>query len=677
LILAMNKKLNMIANTTDVIRKPDDHILQQRGCRRKRICSFHHASPVVSTTIPKDICVDVEVYSQHMKNSLLDRSKRNMNCQQSKYISLFSLLVLLSVVHTVQCSSSQTNVFQLSTSIRSGLHSALSLHSPCLFGLTTKRKTHRSESCLRFQTESSRFVNGKASEKHSQVIQQATSQRNDNEFGCEATEVDDEMSVVQSAFNRITNDDDYWRLKSEQSALLRTMKTITHPSTKAEKQTNIYEDEIQHLESMVGSVQYNCIPVSATASISNASRRKQGASSYRSTVIQQGVEFDEKINDIETVELTSSTPLVQTPKVLNTLKIIHPELRAGAAAALVAAASRPLVFWENMVCGAISRSVAQTLMHPANTMKTILQNSKTGSGVTIGKLIRPESIFTLTRGAGANFLLSVPHGAVNFAVLEFVRRNLGHLVEKNEFMAKNQKKFSAGLDFVSSALATITCSVVSTPQMMIMDNIMVGNYPNLVSAVRGLAKNRGIEGFYLGWWPGLAGKIPSYALTWTIFQQLKLFRDAISDKPVRNIENSIMGCIASAATVTIMIPMDTIKTRLVTQAGIAGGGQAYKGIIDCGVRVFKEEGMSAFYRGLPPRLISVVPMIGIQFGVYEFMKRQMLQRKVEVKRIELLKQASAGKDYGTNVVLEHALMEVAASPDNPYPAPQFTTPLIK
>ena len=27
--------------------------------------------------------------------------------------------------------------------------------------------------------------------------------------------------------------------------------------------------------------------------------------------------------------------------------------------------------------------------------------------------------------------------------------------------------------------------------------------------------------------------------------------------------------------------------------------------------------------------------------------------------------------------LEHALMEVAASPDNPYPAPQFTTPLIK
>jgi hypothetical protein len=46
--------------------------------------------------------------------------------------------------------------------------------------------------------------------------------------------------------------------------------------------------------------------------------------------------------------------------------------------------------------------------------------------------------------------------------------------------------------------------------MMITDNIMAGNYPNLPEALVGLAKDRGIKGFYAGWWPGLAGKIPSY-----------------------------------------------------------------------------------------------------------------------------------------------------------------------
>ena len=32
--------------------------------------------------------------------------------------------------------------------------------------------------------------------------------------------------------------------------------------------------------------------------------------------------------------------------------------------------------------------------------------------------MRPKNFKMLSRGAGAQFLLSVPHGAVNFAVLE-------------------------------------------------------------------------------------------------------------------------------------------------------------------------------------------------------------------------------------------------------------------
>jgi Mitochondrial carrier protein len=66
----------------------------------------------------------------------------------------------------------------------------------------------------------------------------------------------------------------------------------------------------------------------------------------------------------------------------------------------------------------------------------------------------------------------------------------------------------------------------------------------------------------------------------------------------------------------------------VSQAGRAASDQAYKGIIDCAVRVFREEGAITFYRGLPPRLVSVVPMMAIQFTVYEYMKRVMTQRLV-------------------------------------------------
>ena len=161
------------------------------------------------------------------------------------------------------------------------------------------------------------------------------------------------------------------------------------------------------------------------------------------------------------------------------------------------------------------------------------------------------------------------------------------------------------------------------------------------------------------------GKIPSYALTWTFFQQIKRIRSSMSDRPAKNYENTIMGCVASATTVCIMIPMDTIKTRLVTQTSAKVlEGAAYKGIIDCGVRIAREEGIKTFYRGLAPRLLSVVPMIGIQFGVYEAMKKVMLQRSVSI-------QIEDKGFYGTEEAIEEAAMETAASQGTSFPAPHF------
>lgn len=330
--------------------------------------------------------------------------------------------------------------------------------------------------------------------------------------------------------------------------------------------------------------------------------------------------------------------------------------------------NRPLLFWENMICGAISRSVAQTIMHPANTMKTILQSRSQASSerLTLLQLARPQNLKLLTRGAGAQLILSVPHGAVNFAVLEFVRRQMSAVFEDK--FGDDRNKIGPGLDFVSSAISTICCSVVSTPQMMITDNIMAGTYPNLRKAATGLVAKNGIKGLYTGWWPGLAGKIPSYGLTWVFFQQLKQLQLTTMKRDPKDIENSIMGCMASATTVCIMIPMDTIKTRLVTQANYPNL-IPYKGIVDCAKRITAEEGMIAFYRGLAPRLVSVVPMIGIQFGVYEFMKKAVLANNAVLSE-DYRKKTSYFEQSASVGSLEEIAMEVAADDDQPFPAPR-------
>ena len=144
--------------------------------------------------------------------------------------------------------------------------------------------------------------------------------------------------------------------------------------------------------------------------------------------------------------------------------------------------------------------------------------------------------------------------------------------------------------------------------MVLTDRLMAGVYPSFPVAVKEIFKQKGVKGFYAGWRSGLAQKIPSYGLTWMFFQQLKRAHETIFDSKPSAEANFVLGALAAAGGVTVMIPMDTVKTRLVIQGGQSTmEGVAYKGLRDCFCRVFKEEGILAFYRALPPRLGSVVP----------------------------------------------------------------------
>lgn len=93
---------------------------------------------------------------------------------------------------------------------------------------------------------------------------------------------------------------------------------------------------------------------------------------------------------------------------------------AGAAASRIATSDQ-LTYLQSMTAGAVSRSIAQTLMHPANTYKTLLQ-LRHGGGRRLQRNINFKNIpfRRLMRGADAQFLLSLPHGAFQFFVVDQV-----------------------------------------------------------------------------------------------------------------------------------------------------------------------------------------------------------------------------------------------------------------
>jgi solute carrier family 25 S-adenosylmethionine transporter 26 len=277
---------------------------------------------------------------------------------------------------------------------------------------------------------------------------------------------------------------------------------------------------------------------------------------------------------------------------------------------------RELTFLGLLFAGAVARSAAATAVHPLNVIKIMLQR-KGG--------VMPEFAWNaLMRGSGSQLIWSIPHGAFSFCVIEKTKKVLAlwsAMFHLDRLVP--QHLLNPLMDFLSSCVSTFICSVISTPQMVTTDRIMANVYPNLYSAVTNIFATDGLSGFYVGWLPAMVQKIPSYALTWMLFQQLKTVFCTMYGRVGTAMENTMLGSAAAAGACSIMIPVDTIKTRIVTQH--PDDEHVYTGgVVDTFFKILDAEGMRAFYRALPPRLLAVVPMIGIQFSTYELMKKLLL-----------------------------------------------------
>ena len=145
----------------------------------------------------------------------------------------------------------------------------------------------------------------------------------------------------------------------------------------------------------------------------------------------------------------------------------------------------------------------------------------------------------------------MPNGAVSFATLEGTKAAL--LASVPPWCAASWKP---ALDLVSSACGTLVTSVISVPQTVLLDRTMAGQYPSMVAGARKLARTEGWKGFYIGWAPSMASKIPSYALTWSFFQSLKRVHGRLTGRDApQPAENFLLGALASGLAVCVMIPM--------------------------------------------------------------------------------------------------------------------------
>ncbi|XP_074237417.1 mitochondrial adenyl nucleotide antiporter SLC25A24-like [Saimiri boliviensis] len=141
----------------------------------------------------------------------------------------------------------------------------------------------------------------------------------------------------------------------------------------------------------------------------------------------------------------------------------------------------------------------------------------------------------------------------------------------------------------------------------------------LITGFEQLVKEGGIFSLWRGNGVNVLKIAPETALKVGAYEQYKKLL-SFDGAHIGIFERFISGSLAGVTAQTCIYPMEVLKTRLAV-----GKTGEYSGIIDCGKKLLKQEGVRSFFKGFAPNLLGIVPYAGIDFAVYEVLKNYWLE----------------------------------------------------
>lgn len=123
-------------------------------------------------------------------------------------------------------------------------------------------------------------------------------------------------------------------------------------------------------------------------------------------------------------------------------------------------------------------------------------------------------------------------------------------------------------------------------------------------------------GVYKGLTPTILKQGSNQAIRFFVMETCKdLYKKEIKKDPNASVPKLMVGAfgaLAGAASVFGNTPIDVVKTRM---QGLEAS--RYKNSFDCMLKIWKNEGAAAFYKGTVPRLGRVCADVAITFMIYD------------------------------------------------------------
>ncbi|CAE7710565.1 SLC25A1 [Symbiodinium sp. KB8] len=267
--------------------------------------------------------------------------------------------------------------------------------------------------------------------------------------------------------------------------------------------------------------------------------------------------------------------------------------------------------------GGLAGAMEVTIMYPTEYVKTQMQLQKAEAGVMKYRnswhcaktIVAERGPLALYRGLTSLLLGTVPKTALRFTAFGFL---------KNAFRDE-QGKLSA-LRTLAAGMATgaVEASLVVTPvetlktRLIHDQNSAKPKYRGLIHAARVIGAEEGLGGIYKGWTPTMAKQMGNQGVRFLVFEEIKKAFASGDGAPMAFWGKFLSGGTAGLVSVLATMPFDMVKTRM---QGLEAA--QYRSTLHCVQKVFAEEGLFAFWKGMAPRLPRVVFGQSITLSSYD------------------------------------------------------------
>lgn len=160
------------------------------------------------------------------------------------------------------------------------------------------------------------------------------------------------------------------------------------------------------------------------------------------------------------------------------------------------------------------------------------------------------------------------------------------------------------------------------PFEVVKQQMQAGLHASTAQAVRSILRSEGVRGLYSGYGTLVAREIPFDAVQFVMYEWCKRAWAARAGRELSLLDNMAVGSLSGAVAASVTTPLDMVKTRLMTQTGLARELQ-YRGMLDGLRRVAAEEGVAALFAGLRTRVAWIGLGGAIFFGAFEESKRRL------------------------------------------------------